>query len=272
MKDDKGFVEKYTGTDVIVGRPIRLNQVRLESNSKGYAPLLFLGDIHYGHPQCRIDKVINMVNWALQEKSYVVLMGDMIECGLKTSVGDSVYKQKLNPQEQMEFVVALFKPLADAGLIIGIHEGNHENRITERTGIDITKIMAKLLGVRYLGYACWSLLRVGKQNYAMYSMHGSSGSRFKHTKLKAVMDVVAWIHADIVAMGHVHSIASESVIRQEVDLRSKTVKERISYVVLTGSYLSWDRSYAQMKNMPITKLGSPKAKLRADEHDVHFSL
>ena len=71
---------------------------------------------------------------------------------------------------------------------------------------------------------------------------------------------------------HVHSIAAESVIKQHIDLRKHQVANRKCYVVLTGSYLAWDKSYAQMMNMPITKLGSPKAKLMSTEHDIHFSL
>lgn len=132
--------------------------------------------------------------------------------------------------------------------------------------------MAKQLNVPYLGYSCWSALKCGKQNYSMYSTHGSSGSKFKHTKLKAVMDLASYISADIIAMGHVHSVASEPIIKQYIDWRNKTVSEGKCYVCLTGSYLGWDNSYAQMKNMPITKIGSPKAKLFFKSKDVHFSL
>ena len=264
------FDDKYVGQDKLVGRPIRLNKVNLNLNEKGEANLLFWGDIHYGHPQAQLKKAIQMLEWARNKNANIILMGDLIESGTRESVGDSVYKQKLNPQEQMEKMVEILMPYKD--LIIGLHEGNHENRITKMTSIDVSKIMARLLGISYLGYACWNLLRVGKINYTMYSTHGSSGSRFKHTKMKAVMDLVQWIKADIIAMGHVHSIASEPVIYQEVDFRNKTVVEKKCYVVLTGSYIGWDKSYAQMKNMPITKLGSPRARFASDKKDVHFSL
>jgi hypothetical protein len=199
-------------------------------------------------------------------------MGDLLECGLRDSIGDSVYQQKLNPQGQMETIIKMMKPLAEEKLIIGIHDGNHEYRITKSTGINITKVMAKILKVRYLGYACWSLLNVGKQKYTLYSCHGSSGARFKHTKMKAVMDLTGWIDSQIIAMGHVHSLASESVIRQSVDIRSGKVIDRKCYVVLTGSYLAWNDSYAQMMNYPITRLGSPKVKLNLNDNDLHFSL
>jgi len=273
MMDKKEFIEKNTGKDRIRGRPIRLNRKKLDvKEGKNYAEILFFGDLHYGYPTCKIDKAKAMLDYALEKKIYVLLMGDLIEAGLKDSIGDSMYRQKLNPQEQMEGMVEILTPIAEAGLIVGMHEGNHENRITKSTGIDITKIMAKLLGVSYLGYSCWSLLSVNGIRYSIYSTHGSSGSKFKHTKLKAIMDIAAWINSDIMAMGHVHSVASEIIIKQRFDATRNQIVEDKQYVCLTGSYMAWDGSYAQAKNYPITKLGSPKAKLFSDNRGVHFSL
>ena len=271
-KGKKEFVEKNIGKDRIIGRPIRLNKVTLKPNHPGYAELLFFGDLHIGHPQCEFQKAEKMLDYCLKHKMYVLLMGDLLESGTRESVGDTLFKQELNPQKQMERALELLAPIAKAGLIIGLHDGNHENRITKMTGIDISKIMAKMLNVKYLGYSCWSLLRVDGIQYSMYSTHGASAARFKHTKLKSVMDLAGWIDADIIAQGHVHSIASEAIIKQGVDFRNRVVKETKTYVVLTGSYISWDNTYAQMKNNPITKIGSPKAKIFTGRKDVHFSL
>lgn len=255
-----------------VGKLIRLNQKVLTPGKKEYASIVFWGDVHYGHPQCDIERATGMLDYCLKHHIYVVAMGDLIECGLRDSVGDSVYNQKLNPQGQMEFMIELLKPLAEAGLLLGIHEGNHENRITKNTGVNITKIMCKMLDVPYLGYAIWHLIRVGKQNYTMYTTHGSSGSRFKHTKLKAVMDIAMFFEADVVAMGHVHSRAIEPMHRQRVNLRNRTVEDRRILVVLSGAYLTYDKSYAQMKGYPPASLGSSKIQLRADRWSVHASV
>jgi len=173
--------------DKIIGRPIRLNQARLEvKKGKDYAQLLFFGDLHLGHPQCNLQTATEYLEWARKNGVYVLLMGDLLECGTTTSIGDSVYHQRLNPQEQMEEMVEILTPLAKAGLIVGLHSGNHEMRIANSTSIDVSKMMANMLGVKYLNYACWSLLTVGKQHYTCYSMHGKSGAKFKHTKLKAM--------------------------------------------------------------------------------------
>jgi hypothetical protein len=86
------------------------------------------------------------------------------------------------------------------------------------------------------------------------------------------MDTAAWLNSDVLAMGHVHSIASEVIIKQRFDGTLSRIVEDKQYVCLTGSYMAWDRSYAQAHNYPITKLGSPKAKFFSDKRGVHFSL
>ena len=258
--------------DKLMGRPIRLNKVTLEVNGKGYAPLLFFGDLHLGYPTCNVVKAQSMIDWAIREKAYVLLMGDLLECGTTRSIGDSIYRQSLNPQEQMEMMIAILTPLADTGRIIGLHSGNHEQRITKDSGIDISKVMARILNVPYLSYACWSLLKVGNIYYTLYSSHGTSGSILEHTKLNAVIKMSHIVRADIVAYGHTHGLDVATKITQYVDLRHKTVKEFKTYCVLTGAYIMWDRSYGQEKGYGIPKIGSPKAKLRGDKKDVHFSL
>jgi len=272
-KITKEFIDKNFGKDRVRGRPIRLNRRTLKiKRNKDYAELLFFGDVHLGYPTCNIAKAKDMLDYALDKKVYVIGMGDMIEAGLKDSIGDSMYRQKLNPQRQMEIMVKMLEPVAKEGLLIGLHMGNHEQRITKNTGIDISKLMAKLLNVPYLRYSCWSLLSVDGQRYSLYSTHGSGGSKFKHTKLKAVMDIAAWINSDIIAFGHVHSIASEVIIKQKFSRIANKIVNEQQYVCLTGSYMEWDNSYAQDANMPITKLGSPKAKIFAGKRDVHFSF
>lgn len=269
----KEFVEKNAGKDKIVGRPIRLNRMTMKpSRNKDYAELLFWGDVHWGYPSSNLKKASEMLEYALDKKVYVLGMGDLIEAGLRDSVGDSVYRQKLDPQKQMEQMVDVLEPVAKEGLLVGIHGGNHEHRITKSTGIDITKIMCRLLNVRFLKAACWNLFSVEGIRYSCYSLHGASGSRFKHTKLKAAVDTCGWIDSDIVAMGHVHSMAVEPIMKQKFDSVHNKIIEKKQVVVLTGSYLEWDDSYGQAANYPIPRIGSPKIKLFAEKKDIHISL
>lgn len=124
-KKQKEFKEKNEGKDKIVGRPIRLNRQTLQvKGGKDYAELLFIGDVHLGYPTANIEKFKAMLDYANKNDVYVLLKGDLLEAGLTTSIGDSVYHQKLNPQEQMEEMAEILKPLAEKKLIIGLHSGN----------------------------------------------------------------------------------------------------------------------------------------------------
>ena len=269
----KEFIEKNTGKDKLPGRPIRLNRQTLKlSHNKDYAELILWGDVHLGYPTCNIKKAMRMIEYALDKKVYVLGMGDYIEAGLKDSVGDSMYRQNLNPQQQLETMVAYLEPLANEGLLLGLLSGNHEMRITKSTGIDITKIMARLLNVRFLKAACWNVFSVPGVRYSAYTLHGASGAKFKHTKLKAIVDACGWIESDILAMGHTHGLANEPIIKQMFSCTKNRIINITQYVMLTGSYMDWDSSYGQAANYPIPKMGSPKVKLYAGNRKINISL
>lgn len=265
---------EYEGEDGIKGRPIRLNKQRLDTKEgKDYAELLFYGDIHYGHPACDIDRARRNRDYCLDNDVYMLGMGDYMEAGTRRSVGDSVYQQNLNPQDQLEFFMDFFEPVAEKGLLLGLIYGNHEARILKDTSVNVVKLLAKDLDVPYLGSACWNLFYVGDQpqSYTIYTLHGSSGSRFLHTKLKAVKDVGRTINADMIAMGHVHEKAEASTLEQKINKQNRTVEETKQYYILTGHYLNYDDSYAQERGYPIGKQGSPKVKLFSEKHDIHIS-
>ena len=270
-KKGKKGLENFVGKDRIIGRPIRLNKQELICHpGKDYASLIFFGDTHYGHPCCDVERIKEMLEYCLCHNIYILGMGDYIEGGLRDSVGDSVFMQKLNPEEQMEYIIELMEPLVKKGLLLGLLMGNHEERILKATSVNVTKFMAKFLKVPYLGNAIWNLFTVEKQEYTVYAFHGVSGSKFIHTKIKALIDVSHSFHADLIAMGHVHEIANASTPFQEVDKNNKIIECK-KFHVLTGHYLKYDKSYAQGKGFPIGKMGSPKVKLFSSKRDIHIS-
>jgi len=65
-----------------------------------HAELLFFGDVHIGYPTSNLMKAKAMLDYALKNRVYVILMGDLIEAGIKDSIGDSNYRQRLNPQNK----------------------------------------------------------------------------------------------------------------------------------------------------------------------------
>lgn len=264
------FKEDKTKKEIKINRQ-KLEKVKTKDNEV-YSSIVFIGDIHYGSPQCDEDKVVSTIKYCYENNCYVFLMGDLIETGTRYSVGDSVYTQK-NPGEQINWVKDVFKPLSNKGLILGCLSGNHEERVTKEVGIDVMKeIIAPHLNIPYLGAAGWSIFYVGNQSYTLYTIHGSSGSRYPHTKLKAVNDLTNSFNADLICMGHVHELADLSTLYQTVDRKNKMVVEKKRHVLLTGHYLKYDGGYAQAKGMGLSRLGSPKVKLFGNKKDVHISL
>ena len=257
-----------------ITKTIWLNRQRLEIKpNKDYAEVVFCGDWHLGAREFDRPRLVRMLNYCLDKKIYVFLMGDLIESGLRTSVGASVYRQTFNPQKQMEEVIDLLTPLANKKLLLGALEGNHELRIEKEAGLSVTKIICRLLGIPYLRTACWNLWYVGDKSYKIYTLHGSSGSRFVYTKLKALVDISHSFDADLLAMAHVHELAETSQIVQYVDRTRKMVLERKKYLILTGSYLKYEESYVQERGYPISKLGSPKVKFWGKgKKDMHISF
>jgi UDP-2,3-diacylglucosamine pyrophosphatase LpxH len=230
---------------------------------------MFVGDVHYGSPQCDKERFLRQIEFCLKNKVYVFLMGDMIEVATRHSVGAGVYEQDSTADSQHEQMVEWLRPLAKAKLIIGSHAGNHEERVYKETGVNISKALSRELDVPYLGDACWSAFGVGSQTYTLYSLHGRTGSRFDGTALLALERISTSFFADLVCMGHTHKCINSIVITQRV--MDGLVKEHKKHLLITGSYLKYDRGYGQTLGLPISKLGSPKVKFFSDKKDLLIS-
>ncbi len=271
--DKNRWVELRNRVGFKSGMIPRLNKQRLKvkDHGKEYAEVVFFGDTHWGSPQCDRDRARRMIQHCIDKNIYVLLMGDLIEFATRGSVGAGVYEQIMNPHQQFDEVMEMLTPLADKKLILGLLRGNHELRGYKESGIDIARIMATELDCRYLMDACWNLWYVGKQSYSIYSLHGATGSRYIYTKLNCAIKIAHNFASEILVMGHVHENAYTSTISQVLNKHTKTIEEMKHFVVLTGHYLNYDKSYAQRLGMGQGKLGSPKIKFFANKHDIHIS-
>jgi predicted phosphodiesterase len=249
---------------------MKLNVV--EFNPKGNKmQLVALGDLHYGLKQCDVEMFKGYVNWIKETDDIaVILMGDLLDSATKHSRGPQIFEDNKNPQEQFDEVLEILMPIKNK--IIGLHSGNHEMGIYRDTGIDLSKQMASALGCPYLGYACFTKIKVGKQNYVIYSTHGASGATLPHTKIKKCLDLSASFNADVFLYGHVHSLDSRLEEFREVSMKNKVVKIRKKIFILTGHFINYEDSYAEQKNYRPSKKGAPKIKLYKDHWDIHCGL
>lgn len=261
--------------DCEIEKPILPNKsialdVREERDSRKI-DLIGFGDWHYGGKECNVEKIIEDIKWIKDNPfARVILMGDMINCGTKLSIGGGRMDDTMNAQEQFETVIQLLQPIKKR--IYGVHVGNHEQRIYNETGVNLSKMMAKELGTRYLGYSAFHLIKVKNQNYTIFSTHGSSGATLPHTKIKRCLDLATFIDADIYLMGHVHALQVQTQEVKRVDMRKRTIiKERKNFV-LTGHYLNYEDSYADQKNMRPSEQGCAKIRIGGDKHSIFVSI
>lgn len=238
------------------------------TESKMY--LLPWGDVHWGHPSCDREKALGYLEWAEKADARIILMGDLIENSTRASVGAGVYEQTSNPDQQIAEILDVLEP--HRGRILGLLTGNHEERTFKDSGVDPSRYIARVLDVPYLRYAGFLRLYVGGTGYTVYATHGAAGAATSAGKLNAIKKLSNVAEADVYLMGHVHDLVAETSLRQVVDTKNKTVRERRRHFVITGNFLTYHDSYGQMKCYEPAKLGAPRVRFSSKDGDVHVSL
>jgi len=238
-------------------------------NGKKYVDVMYFSDQHIGSIYCDFSFVKKQRDRCLKENIYVKLGGDLIEGSTRFSVGAGIYEQNLTPHEQLFALISFLKPLSDAGLLISICMGNHDERFKKSVGIDIISIISYILKVPYLGFGGFNYLKVGDENYISFLEHGSGSAKVLSSKMKKVMDASKNIEDfDVFAWGHTHDLFAWKDYKQRYNKKNKNIELIEKQYLLTGSYLNYDFSYANSSSMPITKLGSPILRFYANQHKI----
>ena len=208
--------------------------------------VLSLSDMHIGDANCNIE-AIKKVLGEIKESSntFTILNGDLINNATKNSVSD-IYSEKLSPMEQIVKLCDLLEPIKDKILVI--HPGNHENRTYKEDGVDITRIVAKQLGIedRYSDTWWYLYLSVGKSIdhhrpilYTITGVHGYGGGRKSGGKINNLVEMSDKVVADIYIMGHTHTpiMTRNSIYVPDYQHRSLVKKDK--YYLMTNSFLEY---------------------------------
>lgn len=233
--------------------------------------IILCGDWHLGHPACQRKSIEGVIDYVKNsDNTYMILMGDLIESASRHSIGSGWVDQKMTPDDQIDTVIDLLKPIQPK--ILGAISGNHENRAWKELGFDITKRICRELNVPYWGLAKLIKLRVKDYNYIVYVFHGESKATTAGGKMQACKKLSNTIEADLIAMAHVHHLAVDSSPVFRADLKDKIVEVRKKYYVLTGYFMDYWNTYAHAKAYEPGKTGVAKIKLFGDRHDIHVSV
>ena len=227
--------------------------------------VLYLGDCHTGHPNYEEDVVDNALEEiSSRENGRIVIMGDLTEMALTSSVGNT-YEQVMTPEQQMDYWVDKLEPYKD--IIVAGMGSNHNERAVREVGMNPCRIIFKMLNIpekfhKYSVLIKWAFNKGCLNNFAM---HGATGSRTDGGLLNAMKRMNKIVESDIYTMAHTHRlINSDDVVKRIPDSRNMKVNTKRYYYVNTGSSLSWDEGYAEMKGYPPVLLGYPILKMTGE--------
>lgn len=240
-----------------------------------------VSDAHYGNPLFSQHHFMRTLGFLEKPNAYTFGNGDLIESTLKTSKGE-IYNQVGSPEDQRDQMIEWLYPYREK--ILGMVDGNHEDRIWREAGIHIMRDIAKALGVPYRPEGLLHKISFGSGSnrtegrpfvFWFYQTHGYGGARTKAAKAVKVERTATWIHADFYAMSHDHvvNVAPDVYLlpdprtRMEKDSKGKETGFRIGRVrahrkmlIKTNAYLKWG-GYAEFGGFPPTDMATPLIKL-----------
>ena len=225
-----------------------------------------LGDLHIGSKE--FDGILwnKWKQMVLDDPNgYVVIIGDLLDNGLKTSKTYS-YEATMRPWEQKEWLKKELKPLKDR--ILGGCRGNHEER-SVNLGDDcpMYDVFAKLdIEDLYRENMAFMKVSLGEKNserqwsYGIVLAHGASKS--KTDKFSYAIDGM-----DVFVTGHTHQPATYFPSKIMMDLRNDKITERsmvhvvVPSFVKTGGYGLRGMYMPQGKKIPIIKLSGTQKEV-----------
>ncbi len=235
--------------------------------------LVPISDAHYGNPLFSKKHFLRTVDYVKEKPNRrAVLNGDLCESSLRTSRGD-IYKQVGTPQDQWHWMMEHLESIKDK--ILGADSGNHEDRVYNETGIDITKEIAERLNIPYRNEGMLLKISFGDKNnrtegrpytYWIYMTHGYGGARTTGAKVVKVERTSTYIHADCYIMSHDHvSNAAPSIYLmpdnrtsedKETGFRTGAIKAVRKLLIKSNAYVKWG-GYAEKGGFSPSDLTTP---------------
>lgn len=200
-----------------------------------------ISDVHYGNPQCNVDYFEYLLEKIKKTKGQkiIYLLGDECDVAVKRQ-GNSVYEQKINLNDQIEFIVDKLTPFKK--YIRGIVQSNHMSRTKKELDLDITKIIANELEIPY-NNNIYEKLQINNNNYKIYVTHGTKTSQQLHLMMGNIQRQTEHIDGDLFLFGHSHYTSGWS--QPKIDLNGY----RRRYYVICGHMLNYKGSYAEVMGL-----------------------
>ena len=183
-----------------------------------------------------------------------------------------------SPQDQRDWVISKLKPVAKK--ILASTDGNHELRIRETTGMDVSADIAYALGCPYRRDGMLLKVSFSENNhsitgkpfsYYIYFSHGYGGARTSGARLMKIERLSSYIHSDVYIVSHDHCAQVMPIAYLMPDPRTREdsatghlVGPMIEFkktLVKSGASLKWG-GYSERQGFAPSQLTSPLIKLR----------
>lgn len=248
-----------------------------------------IGDIHYGNIGVDKKYAFNLRDWVLNTPNIGVFgMGDYGEFitnqDLKrfewADIDPELFKSGFDEhsiiEKQIAWIQEYFRPIAEAGKLLGMHYGNHDYNMWKHHHINIVKRICENLNVPYMGFNCITKLKWDRDQFhqfpvLIYSTHGHGGGAKNGGKVNKVDDMMLHANADIYLMGHHHTKDVHPM--GHFELRGQKTIKRKKLFGITGTFLD-TATYANHKGYPPSVPGVIKLKIYPQKRvlDLHGSV
>jgi hypothetical protein len=218
------------------------------------------GDWHTGHINYREDIVKSEFIDKLDYNTRGLLLGDLMECATKQSIGAGLFDTNMTPQRQKEYVLELLRPKAefiDAAVI-----GNHEYRIYKDTSIDLMQDICKELNIPYLLFNGCVKYAWNGCAYTVNIWHGAGSGGTTQSAINCCEKMALRTFADVYCCGHFHKKLKSDRVINVPDVRNNKIVDVTQQFVVSGSALGYSDGYAEQAGLQARDLGFPIIQLQ----------
>ena len=236
--------------------------------------ILPIADVHIGDRLSNLKLLKEALERIKKEpNTYTIINGDMCNMALKNSKSD-VYSDSLMPMEQVLTVIDYLEPIKDKILVMTT--GNHEDRTMKETNVDVTRLIARELGIenRYVNGWWYLYLTFGKDikgraiTYGITGLHGYGGGRKSGAKINRLEDMSQAVIADLYLMSHTHKPISTKNCIYMPYYQSKALMKQEMYYLMTNSFLESDGGYAEKMGFPPSNTSLTEAQLSGTKRKI----
>ena len=233
-----------------------------------------IADVHIGDKLSNLKLFKEVLERIKSEpNTYTIINGDLCNMALKNSKSD-VYSDSLSPMQQVIKMVDYLKPIANKILVIA--SGNHEDRTQKETNIDVTRLIARELGLedRYSNSWWYLYLTFGKDikvrpiTYGITGTHGYGGGRKSGGKINRLEDMSQVVIADLYIMSHTHKPISTKNCIYIPYYQSKALTKQEMYYLMTNSFLESNGGYAEKMGFPPSNTSITEATLSSEKRKI----